>query len=58
MEELKGAILSQHHRRNQGGGSGVPGPLNQNDTNLTKKSLVSSFSLSFSIFAYNSTHAQ
>ena len=46
MKELKGAILSQNHRRSQGGGPGGPGPLNRNaanDTNLTKKVLVLSF---------------
>ena len=40
MEELKGAISSQNHRRSQGGDPGDPGPLNRNatnDTNLTKK---------------------
>ena len=26
MKELKGAILSQNHRRSQGGGPGGPGP--------------------------------
>ena len=60
MTEFKGAILSQNHRRSQGGGPVGPGPLNLNatmDKNLTKK-LVSSFSVSFSIFAYNSTRVQ
>ena len=40
MQELKGAILSQNHRRSQGAGSGGPGPLNRNannDKTLTKK---------------------
>ena len=40
MKELKGAILSQNHRRSQGSGQGDPGPLNRNATNdksLTKK---------------------
>ena len=27
MKELKGAILSQNHRRSRGGGSECPGPL-------------------------------
>ena len=64
MKELKGAILSQNHTRSQGGGQGGPGPLNRNatnDTNLTKKSLVSSFSVLFllaslrtTVHAYNS----
>ena len=61
MKELKGAILSQNHRRSQEGGPGGVGPLNRNATNdkiLTKKSFVSSFSVSFSIFAYKSTCAQ
>ena len=60
MKELKGAILSQNHRRSQGGGPGGPGPLNcnaTNDKNLTK-SLVSSFSVSFCVFAYNNTRVQ
>ena len=33
MKELKGAILSQNHRRSQGGGPGGPGSLNRNATN-------------------------
>ena len=40
MQELKGAILSQNHRRSQGGGPEGPGPLNRNatnDKNSTKK---------------------
>ena len=59
MKELKGAILFQNHTRSQGGGPGGPGPLHRNATNdeiLQKKNLVCSFSVSFSIFAYNSTH--
>ena len=46
MKELKGAILSQNHRRSQGGGPGGPDPLNRNatnDTNLTKKVLFFPF---------------
>ena len=60
MQELKGAILSQNHWRSQGDDPGGPGPLNQNATNdkIWQKSLVSSFSVSFSIFACNSTRAQ
>ena len=60
IKELKGAILFQNHRRSQGVAQGAPGPLNRNATNDTnlKKSLVSSFSVSFSIFAYNSTRVQ
>ena len=40
MKEVKGAILSQNHRRSQGGGPWGPSPLNRNATNvksLTKK---------------------
>ena len=46
MKELKGAILSQNHKRSQGGGPGGPGPLNRNatnDTSLTKKVLFLHF---------------
>ena len=46
MKELKGAILSQNHRRSQGGGPGGPRPLNRNatnDTNLAKKVLFLHF---------------
>ena len=61
MKELKGAILSQNHRRSQGGGPGGPGPLNRNatkDTNLTKKVLFLHFqfllaSLRKTVLAYN-----
>ena len=47
MKELKSAILSQNHRRSQGGGAGDPGPLNGNATNdksLTKKACFFIFS--------------
>ena len=62
MEELKGAILSQNHRRSQGCGPGGPGPLNRNatnDANLTKKALFLHFqfllaSLRLTVHAYNS----
>ena len=62
MKELKGAILSQNHRRSQGGGPGGPGPLNRNatnDTNLTKKVLFLHFqflvaSLRRTVHAHNS----
>ena len=62
MKELKGAILSQNHRRSQGGGPGGPGPLKQNatnDTNLTKKVLFFHFqfllaSLRTTVLAHNS----
>ena len=43
MKKRKGAILSQNHRRSQGGGPGCPVPLNRNatnDTNLTKKKVL------------------
>ena len=60
MKELKGAILSQNRRRSQVDGPGGPGPFNRNAkmTKIWQKSLVSSFSVSFSFFAYNSTRAQ
>ena len=62
MKERKGAILSQNHRRSQGGGPGGRGPLNQNatnDANLTKKVLFLHFqfllaSLRTTVHAYNS----
>ena len=62
MKELKGANLSQHHRRSQGGGLRGPGPLNRNatnDTNLTKKILFLHFhflltSLRTTVHAHNS----
>ena len=60
MQELKGVILSQNHRRSQRVGPGAPGPLNRNAINhksLTKIR-VSSFLVFFSIFAYNSTRVQ
>ena len=47
MKELKGAILSQNHRRSLGGGLGGLGPLNRNatiDKNLTKKPWLFIFS--------------
>ena len=62
MKELKGAILSQNHRRSHGGGPGGPGPLNRNaanDKNLIKKALFLLFqfllaSLRKTVHAYNS----
>ena len=60
-KDLKGAILFQNLRCSQLGGTGDPGPLNQNVTyekKFCQKSLVSSFSVSFSILAYNSTLVQ
>ena len=61
-KELKGAILSQSHRRSQEGGPGGPGPLNRNatnDTNLTKQVLFLHFrflleSLRTTVHAHNS----
>ena len=51
MKEFKGAILSQNHRPSQGAPSIEMPPM----TKILQKLLVSSFSVSFSIFAYNST---
>ena len=48
------------HRRSQGGSRG-PGPPNRNvtnDKNVTKKTTVSSVSVSFSTFASNNTRVQ
>ena len=61
MKELiRGAILSQNHRRSQGLAEGTRAPLIKmpSMTNICQKSLVSSFSVSFSIFAYISTRVQ
>ena len=60
MKQLKGAILSQGHRRSQGGGIGGPGPLIKMPpmTKFLQKKTCFSFSVSFSIFAYNSTRIQ
>ena len=61
MQELKGTILSQNHRRSQGFGPGGPGPLNWNAINhksLTKNPCFFIFSFFFSIFACNSTRVQ
>ena len=44
-----------------GGGAGSPGSPNwnaTNDKNVSKKTIVSSVSVSFSIFVYNSTNVQ
>ena len=60
MQELKGAILSQNHRRNQRGGPGGPDPLNRNainDKSLTKNPGFFIFNF-FSIFAYSNTRVQ
>ena len=60
MKEFKSAILSQNHRRSQGGSPGGPGPSTEMPpmTKIEQKKLVSSFSVSFSNFAYNSTRVQ
>ena len=59
-ELIRGAILSQNHRRSQGLAEGTRAPLIKMPpmTNICQKSLVSSFSVSFSIFAYISTRVQ
>ena len=49
MQELKVAVLSQNHRRSQGGDPGGPESINRNasnNKNLTKN-LLSSFSVFF-----------
>ena len=60
MKELKGAILSQNHTRSQGGGTGARAPSTEMPpmTKILQKKLVSSFSVSFCIFTYNSTGVQ
>ena len=60
MKELNGTILSQNHRRSQGGGPGGLGPSIEMPpmTKIDQKNFVSSFSVSFSIFAYNSARVQ
>ena len=57
VKELKGANLSQNHRRSQEGGTGVRASSIEMPpmTKIWQKNLVSSLSVSFSIFAYNST---
>ena len=62
MKELKGAILSQNHKRSQESSPRGPRPLNwnaTNDKNLTKKALFLHFqflltSLRTTVHAYNS----
>ena len=56
MQELKGAILSQNHRRSQG----ARAPLIEMPpiTKIRQKSFVLFVSVSFGIFAYNSTRVQ
>ena len=60
MKELKGAILAQNHRRSQGVAQGTRAPSIEMPpmTKACQKSLVSSFLVSFSNFAYNSTLVQ
>ena len=61
MKELiKGVILSQNHRRSRGVAKGTRAPSIEMPpmTKICQKSLVSSFSVSFSIFAYISTRVQ
>ena len=61
MKELvRGAILSQNHWRSQGVDEGTRAPLIEMPamTKICQKSLVSSFSVCFSIFAYISTRVQ
>ena len=60
VKEIKGAILFQNHRRSQGGAQGAQAPSIEmpSMTKIWQKSLVSSFSVSFSIILYNSTRVQ
>ena len=61
MKELiRGAIWSQNPWRSQGVAVGTRAPLIKMPpmTKICQKSLVSSFSVSFSIFAYISTRVQ
>ena len=61
MKELiRGAILSQNHCRNQGVAERTRTPLTKMPpmTKICQKSLVSSFSVSFSILTYISTRVQ
>ena len=58
MKELiRGAILSQNHWGSQGVAEGTRAPSIKMPpiAKLCQKSLVSSFSVSLSIFAYNGT---
>ena len=57
MQKFKGAIFSQNHRRSQEGGQRSSEPPIEMPpmTKIRPKSRVFSFSVSFSIFAYNST---
>ena len=61
MKELiRGAILSQNHWRRQELTEGTRAPLIKMPpmTKICQKSFISSFSISFGIFAYNSTRVQ
>ena len=60
MKVLKGTILSQNFWRSQGGGPGGPALSIETPpmTKIYQKNLVSSFLVSFSILAYNSTRVQ
>ena len=61
MKELiRGAILSQNHWCSQGVAEGTRAPLIKMPpiTKICQKSLVSSYSVSFSIFAYISTRVK
>ena len=61
MKELiRGAILSQNHWRSQGVAEGTRALLIKMPpmTKICQKSLVSSYSVSFSIFALLSTRVQ
>ena len=60
MKELWGAILSQNHWRSQGVAEEIRAPAIKMPpmAKIYQKSLVSSFSVSFSIFAHNGTRVQ
>ena len=61
MKELiRGAILPQNHWRNQGVAEETRAPLIKMlpMTKICQKNLVSTFSVSFSIFTYISTRVQ
>ena len=60
MKDVRGTILSQNHWRSQGVAQGTWDPSMKMPpmTKICQKSLVSSFSVSFSIFTYNSTRVQ
>ena len=60
MKDLKGAILSQNHRRSQGVAQWARAPSIEMPpiAKIYQQNLVSSFSVSFSIFAHNSTRVQ